>query len=121
MKAIIDFDCIEKECQSMLKFDLLEALGKNKQQIICQKCHRIYEFDKNFIGKLNKLRLLILAVRDAEDILGDCHISVITVSGEVRLPYQLLLTRLNTIISLECYDNKIDFNFRVEPLNNIAF
>ena len=43
---------------------------------------------------------LIGAIRNAEDILGDSVVSVNVAGGNVRVPYALLLTRLNTLITL---------------------
>ena len=120
MKAIIDFGCIEENCHSIIQFNLLE-LKEAKGNITCKDCHRIYQFDKPFLMKLEKLRHLVLAVQNAEDILGDCHVSVKTTTDEVKIPYRLLLTRLNTLISLNCNGKKVDFNFRVEPLNDGLF
>ena len=120
MLAHIEFDCIEKDCDTSIQFNLLE-LKNDKGRIKCKSCHKLYQFDKEFLAKLEKLRVLILAVRDAEDILGDCNISIVTPTGEVALPYRLLLTRLNTLISLNCNGKKLEFNFRVEPLNDTAF
>ena len=37
--------------------------------------------------------------RKAEDILGDSNVSVNVAGGEVKIPYALLLTRLNTLIT----------------------
>jgi hypothetical protein len=74
MKAIIDFDCIEKDCGVTIQFNLLE-LKTDGGKVTCKNCHRIYQFDNEFLGKLEKLRVLILAVRDAEEILGDSNVS----------------------------------------------
>ena len=120
MVAVIDFDCIEKDCEATIYFNLLN-LKKNAGKVSCSHCHKLYQFDKKFIGKLEKLRILILAVRDAEDILGDCNISIVTPAGDVKLPYRLLLTRLNTLISFKCNGKELEFNFRVEPLNDTTF
>ena len=120
MLAYIDFDCIEKNCETNINFNLLD-LKENFGKIACSNCRRIYQFDKEFLEKLEKLRVLILAVQDAEGILGDCNIAIVTPSGEVKLPYRLLLTRLNTLVSFDCNGKKLEFNFRVEPLNNATF
>ncbi len=120
MKAIVDFDCTENDCGSTIQFNLLELNG-DTGNIACPECHRIYEFEAKFLAKLEKLRVLILAVQDAEEILDDCDVAVITPAGEVKLPYRLLLTRLNTLISLDCNGKKLMFNFRVEPLNETIF
>ena len=120
MSAQIEFDCVENSCENNIKFNLLD-LKKNSGRITCSDCRRLYQLDKDFLQKLEKLRLLILAVRDAEDILGDCNIAIVTPAGEVKLPYRLLLTRLNTLVSFDCNGKKLEFNFRVEPLNNATF
>ena len=64
---------------------------------------------------------LVIALRNAEDILGDTSVSVNVAGGSVKLPYALLLTRLNTLISLEVGDEKMDFHLRVEPTSPETF
>lgn len=118
MVATIDFDCVD--CGKTVMFNLM-TLKDAKGQVQCGECHRPYKFGRPFLGKLEKLRNLVLAVQDAEDILGDCEVAIQTAVDEVRIPYRLLLTRLNTLISLEVGGRTIDFNFRVEPLNDAAF
>ena len=118
--ATIDFECIEDDCGKAIKFNLM-TLRENKGQVSCPNCHRPYQFDRAFLSKLEKLRNLVLAVKEAEDILGNCNVAVTTSAGEVKIPYQLLLTRLNTLISLDVGDRQVDFNFRIEPLNEGTF
>jgi hypothetical protein len=121
MKALVDFACPEADCGATIRFDLLE-LQEGGGSLSCENCRSLYAFDQPFLDKLEKLRLLILAVRDAEDILGDCTVAVAPANGEeVRVPYRLLLTRLNTSITLDCSGHSIDFNFRVEPLSDATF
>ena len=120
MTAAVDFDCIVADCLNNIQFDLL-SLEDNGLQVACSDCRRIYEFDDIFIAKLDTLRRLVLTVQSAEDILSECNVSVTTPAGEVKIPYRLLLTRLNTMISLKIEDRTIDFNFRVEPLNDGVF
>ena len=64
---------------------------------------------------------LILAIRNSEDILGDSVVSVNVAGGEVRIPYALLLTRLNTMISLDIGGTKTDFHLWVEPSSPSTF
>ena len=120
MTAVVDFDCLESGCGQNLKVDLM-TLKAAKGQLACPACHHQYQFDRAFLNKLEKLRALVLAVREAEDILGSINIAVTTPAGEVRLPYRLLLTRLNTLVSLDVNGKLVDFNFRVEPLGEKAF
>ena len=65
--------------------------------------------------------VLIEAIRNAEDILGNSNVSVNVISGEVKIPYSLLLTRLNTLITLELGGRKVDFHLWVEPTSPNMF
>jgi hypothetical protein len=120
MGAWVDYACLDPECRAPIQFNVME-LRASKGQIACAQCHRQYHFEAEFLEKLERLRRLVLTVKEAEDILGDTSIAVTTPAGEVRVPYRLLLTRLNTIITLDVAGRKVDFNFRVEPLNNARF
>ncbi len=121
MRAIIDFNCMEDDCDEVIQFNLMQ-LKESNGLLKCPGCHRQYEFaDSLFISKLSKLRNLLLAVKEAEDILGDVNVGVTTMNGEVKIPYRLLLTRLNTMITLDVGGKKVDFHFRVEPLDQGSF
>jgi len=120
MRALIDFLCLEEDCRTPIQFNLM-GLTESKGHLSCTECHRGYQFDPAFLDKLQRFRNLILAVRDAEDLLGDVNVGVTTPGGEEKIPYRLLLTRLNTTISLDVGGRKVDFLFRVEPLNDGKF
>jgi len=119
-KAQIDFVCTEPDCGGVVKFDLM-GCASSDFQVLCPKCHRPYKFDDELRGKLKKLLNLILAVREAESILGDCNVAVSVPGGEVKLPYAMLLTRLNTMITLELGDKKVDFHLWVAPASAHTF
>lgn len=113
--AIIDFHCIEDGCDNLIKFNLMELM-QNKGQLVCDHCHRHYQFDAPFIEKLEKLKKLVIAIKESEDILGDCNVAVMSEHGEVKIPYRLLMTRMNSMISLELSGKRTDFAFRIEPI-----
>lgn len=117
---MVDFACLDDECKAPVTFNLLEQ-DKGKGRVTCAQCHREYLFDPEFIGKLERLRRLVLTVQDSADILGDVNVSITTPAGEMKVPYWLMLTRLNTCITLDVGGRKVEFNFRVEPLNNATF
>ena len=58
---------------------------------------------------------LVSVIRESEDLLGDAVISVNVAGGSVQIPYAMMLTRLNTVITLDLGDSKTDFHLRVEP------
>ncbi len=116
MRALIDFECLAPDCLATVQCNLMQ-LEERKGRISCPQCRREYRFDSKFRDKLRRFRKLILAIREAEDLLGDVSVGVTTAVGEERIPYRLLLTRLNTLISLEFGGRKVDFRFRVETPN----
>ena len=116
--SLLDFIC--PDCGGVVKFNLLE-LEQTDFQVLCPKCHRPYQFDDELREKFMKLERLILAVRDAEPILGDCNVAVAVPAGEVKIPYALLLTRMNTIITLELGGRKVDFHLWIEPSSADTF
>ncbi len=118
--AQLDFRCFEENCAGVISFSLSGASGSSFQAV-CPQCHRAYLFDAALREKFRKMLNLILAVREAEDILGDSCVSVSVAGGEVRIPYSLLLTRLNTMITLEHGGRKTDFHLRVEPSSAETF
>jgi len=116
--AQLDFGC--PDCGGTVKFNLME-LDQADFQVLCPKCHQPYQFDDQLKTKFQKLRKLILAVREAEPILGDCNVGVAVPAGEVKIPYALLLTRMNTMITLNLGDRKVDFHLWIEPSSADTF
>lgn len=119
-KAQLDFHCLSDGCEGVVGFDLIN-IADPEFQAVCPVCHRAYALDDELRNKLTRMMKLISAIRECEDILGDSVVSVNVAGGEVRVPYALLLTRLNTLISLEISGRKIDFHLWVEPSNPQIF
>ena len=119
-KAQVDFLCAEPGCAGVVKFDLMDC-AEDGMQVLCPKCHKPYEFDPELKSKLMKLHDLILVLREAEPILGSCNVAVATPGGEVKIPYALLLTRLNTMLTLELGGKKVDFHLWIEPASPDTF
>jgi len=119
-KAQLDFRCLEENCDGVVKFNLADVTTKDFQAV-CPKCHKAYALDEQLTDKLTRMLQLMAAIRNAEDILGDSIVSVNVAGGEVRVPYALLLTRLNTLISLDIGGKKTDFHLWVEPSSPDTF
>ncbi len=119
-RAGIDFRCLNPECGAAVKFKLADA-GSPSFQAVCPKCMATYELDGELRGKLARLLNLVTAIRDAEDILGDVNVAVTTKDGELRIPYSLLLTRLNSTITLDFGGRKVDFHLWIEPSSPETF
>ena len=119
-KAQFDFHCLADDCEGVVGFDI-NSIADPEFQAVCPVCHRAYALDDVLRDKLCRMMKLISAIRDSEDILGDSVVSVNVAGGEVRIPYALLLTRLNTLISLEIAGQKTDFHLWVEPSSPDTF
>lgn len=110
----IEFNCLEEKCDNPIIFDLPDI--EKKSVLKCPKCSIEYNFNGNFVNKLKKFDKLISAIKEAEDILGNTNVAVNFKNHDIRIPYRLLLTRMNTILILNIGSRKVEFKFRVEPL-----
>ena len=119
-KAQIDFSCLADDCDEIIKFDLVDVTAKNFVAV-CEKCHNSYSIDGDLRDKLQRMHNLISAIRQAEDILGDANVSVNVAGGDVKVPYALLLTRLNTLITLNLNGRQVDFHLWIEPSSPDTF
>lgn len=119
-KAQIDFHCLENDCGEVVKFNLADITARDFQAV-CPKCHKAYQLDDSLKDKLARMLELVQSIRRAEDILGDAMVSVNVAGGDVRIPYALLLTRLNTLITLDFGDKKVDFHLWIEPSSQDTF
>ena len=113
-RAGIGFHCPQDNCTGTVEFDL-ETAPSEDFQAVCPVCHRAYAFNPALRGKLERMMRLIDAIRGAEDLLADCTVSVTTAAGEVRIPYAMLLTRLNTRLKLNIGGKPVDIHLLVEP------
>lgn len=110
----VEFHCVQGKCQGTVIFEMFSLKGGDKIQ--CPDCHNEYYFNQDLIAKLKKFYQLISAVRDAQDILMNTNVCITVDNHEVKIPYRLLLTRMNTLLTLQIGDHHIDFKYRVEPL-----
>jgi len=120
MQVKIDFPCQNDNCHAPVAFQL----GQVKDpafKLVCPKCGRAYEMDAKLADKLKRMLNMIIAIRSAEDLIGDTNISVNVAGGEVKVPYAMLLTRLNTLISLELEGKKVDFHLWIQPASPETF
>ena len=114
----IEFRCVGDECKEILSFSIVDV--NETTRIRCPACSKEYIFNMELLAKFSKFARLIEAVRDARDILGNTNVGMNVQGHSIRVPYRLLLMRLNTFLTLEIGGNKINFRLRVEPLQDEA-
>lgn len=113
---LIDFNCVNDDCKNLIAFPAFNI--EKDYSIKCESCGKEYIFNQEFADKIKTFSNLILSVREAKDILGNTNVAIDIEEHSVKIPYRLLLTRLNTIITINIGDKNIDFTFRVEPLRD---
>lgn len=114
----IEFNCIQNGCQQSIHFKLSDI--EQNLHVRCPKCKKEYTFSSDFVNKLKKFDLLIGAIKESKDILSNVNIAISVKNHQVRIPYNLLLTRMNTLLTLNLGDNQLNFRFRVEPLQEVV-
>lgn len=111
----VEFKCIAEDCQHSICFRLLD-IEKNLA-VKCPNCGKEYKFSPDFVSKLKKFEKLVCTIKDSKDILSDINVAINVRNHQVRIPYNLLLTRMNTLLTLNIGKHKVTFKFRVEPLH----
>lgn len=111
---VIEFRCVKEECKEILSFPMLTV--DKDTSVTCPGCGREYGFEKELIRKFTKFATLVNAVKDAEEILGQINVGLDIQGHSIKVPYRLLLTRLNTFLTLDIGGRGVNFRLRVEPL-----
>jgi len=110
----LEIKCIEPDCGSDILISLFEI--EKKYRVKCKTCKKEYSFNKLLVEQIKKFERLVLAIQDAKDILGQTAVAVDIQGHSVKIPYKLLLTRLNSQLKLKINDEEMTIKFRVEPL-----
>ena len=85
--------------------------------LTCMECEKRYFFNEKFLDKITRFENLLAAVHNVKDMLDTTNVAIAFGDEEVKIPYRLLLTRLNTMLTLKVDGEETTFRFRVEPLN----
>ncbi len=114
----LQFKC--KECQNLLTFSIFE-LEKDQHVISCTHCEKKYLFnDEVLIRQIKKFEMLCSTIRECEEILGHTSVGVDVGDKQVKIPYKLLLTRLNSCLDLVVGEECISIAFRIEPTKDMS-
>jgi hypothetical protein len=113
----LEFRCIKDDCGAVVKFAVFDVARNHS--IRCTACGKEYTFGDDLLSKLDKFERLCRAVNEAQDILSDTNVAINVYSHEVKIPFRLLMTRLNTQLNLDVGGRDIQIRFRVSPLKDI--
>ena len=113
---ILQFDC--QECQQPVRFSLFQ-LEERSEPTLCGQCGKKYGFhDEQLKRQLKKFALLCQQLVDSEEILANTAVGIDVGNHSVKIPYKLLLTRLNSLLELNIDGKPLSIEFRLEPLQD---
>lgn len=116
--AHLQFDCLE--CATPVPFSVLE-LGEERCEVNCSTCSHSYLFDDPATQRqLQKFEALCRQIQDSEEILGSTNVAIDVGPHQVKVPYKLLLTRLNSQLHLDMGDKQVTITFRMEPAQDYS-
>jgi len=110
----IQVGCVEPDCGDVIAISIFEI--EESHRIRCSSCKKEYIFNSQLVGQIKKFERLVSAIQDAKDILGQTAVAVDIQGHSVKIPYKLLLTRLNSQLKLKINEQEMTIKFRVEPL-----
>lgn len=109
---LLQFRCLH--CQTPVDFSIfdIEAAGK----ICCSECQTHYDFtDEKLKRQLRLFENLCRQIQLSEEILSNTSVGIYLGDKEIKIPYKILLTRLNSTLDLTIDGRPLTIIFRIEP------
>lgn len=113
----LEFKCTE--CNHPVYFSVLgeEELSKT---LLCSKCKKSYLLGSQILSHLRQFEALCAQIQKSKEIFGQAAISVDVGPHQVKIPFQLLLTRLSSVLELDIGGEKTSIAFRVDTLKGVS-
>lgn len=109
----LEFSC--PGCDAPVPFSITQ-LPEQEYIAPCPSCKKKFVFnDEDLVRQLKKFTSLCTAIHESEEILGNSSIGIHMNDKEVKIPFKLLLTRLNSQIELMLGGVPVSIAFRIEP------
>lgn len=109
----LQFNCLS--CEKPVNFSVFQ-LHEENHALHCSECNREYVIDDEVLCRHLKLfEDLCRQIVESEEILGNTTVGVDVKGETVKIPYKILLTRLNSSIDLVIGKTPISIRFRLEP------
>ena len=109
---ILQFNC--QCCQNPVSFSIFE-FEKNKN-IKCKNCKTTFDFsDEKLSRQLIQFDKLCRQIQQSEEILSNTSVGIYLGDREIKIPYKILLTRLNSTLDLNLDGKPLTITFRIEP------
>lgn len=112
----LEFNC--QCCSESISFSVLDS-KQLKNPLACKQCGKKYIFDdETILRQLEQFEALCSQIHASKEILGSTSIAIDIGSHHVKVPFNILLTRLSSVIELNIGGKKSMIAFRVEPLKS---
>lgn len=110
---ILEFDC--HSCEQPVSFSVFE-LDKPGCEVKCDNCKQQYKLQDEVLNRqLKKFTALCKQLIESEEILSTAAVGIDVGEHHVKVPFKILLTRLNPVLDLVIGDRPISIRFRIEP------
>lgn len=108
----LEFTC--QECQHPLAFGVFDL--QHNPHLTCAHCNHHYSFaDPTLLRQLSLFEALCQQIRASQEIFSQAYVGIDVAGNAVKLPFKLLLARLNSHLDLKCGDKSLSIMFRLEP------
>lgn len=110
---LLQFSC--QCCQYPIHFSVFD-LENSEGGVSCPECGLIYDFnDEALRRQLRKFENLCRQIQLSEEILSNTSVGIHIGDREIKIPYKILLTRLNSTLDLMVGERPLTITFRIEP------
>jgi hypothetical protein len=109
---LLQFNC--QSCLNPVDFSIFDI--EEKGGITCPDCQTHYDFsDEKLNRQLRLFENLCRQIQLSEEILSNTSVGIYTGDREIKIPYKILLTRLNSTLDLMIDGRPLTITFRIEP------
>lgn len=108
----LQFCC--QTCHHPVQFSVFEI--EQRPTVGCRECGLIYDFnDAALKRQLKQFEELCRQIHASEEILSHTSVALYLGDREIKIPYKLLLSRLNATLDLTVGHRPLTITFRIEP------
>ena len=116
-KSTLQFSC--QGCRHPIMFSIFE-IENCDTPLCCENCNKKYAFkDEVLKRQIKKFEALCRQIVESEEILAHTAVGIDIGEHHVKVPYKLLLTRLNSNLELMIGDQPLSITFRLEPARDL--
>lgn len=112
----LSFGCIA--CETPIEFSVLH-LEEKMSPVTCSCCHKSYCFSDALAHQMKLFEGLCYHIYEARDLLGKSCVAIDLQDRQIKVPFNILLTRLTSELELEIEGKKIALIFRVDPISDV--